>query len=333
MVFGIALFYPSSYPASGGSKFLTRSTVTPIILINQRSQRGGNMLGQIASAAVATVISFGLLQTTQAQQQIKGRVLVVLSSAQELELRKGKTYSTGVFFNEFVTPVRAVIAAGYEPVFANSDGSPIHFDPHSLVPEYFGGSQTKLEEAKRFVRSLSGPKHPRTFASIRAEGMTEFVGVLVPGGHAPVQDMTTNSDVGAILSAFHSVSKPTALICHGPASLLSTLPDPVAFKQAMTNGDAAAAQKLAANWPYAGYHMTAFSTSEERFAEPRLLHGQVQFYLAEALAQAGGRVEAGPDRRSATVQDRELITGQQPFSDEEFSKAVVTALDRSLVRN
>ena len=90
----------------------------------------------------------------------------------------------------------------------------------------------------------------------------------------------------------------------------------------MVKGDAAAAQKLAANWPYAGYHMTAFSTSEERFVEPRLLQGQVRFYLAEALAQAGGRVEAGPDRRSATVQDRELITGQQPVSDAEFSKLV-----------
>jgi len=145
--------------------------------------------------------------------------------------------------------------------------------------------------------------------------------------------MITNSDVGAILSAFHAASKPTALICHGPASLLSTLPDPAAFKQAMANGDASAAQKLAINWPYTGYHMTAFSTSEERFVEPRLLHGQVQFYLAEALAQAGGKVEAGPDRRSATVEDRELITGQQPFSDEEFTKAVVAALDRATVRN
>ena len=45
--------------------------------------------------------------------------------------------------------------------------------------------------------------------------------------------------------------------------------------------------------------------------------------IAEALAQAGGKVEAGPDRRSATGEDREFITGQQPFSDEEFSKAFV----------
>lgn len=139
-------------------------------------------------------------------------------------------------------------------------------------------------------------QHPMTLAKVRADGVAGHVGVIVPGGHAPWQDLATNADLGAVLSAFHAASKPTALICHGPAALLSTLPDASAFEVAMVKGDAAAAQKLAANWPYAGYHMTAFSTSEERFVEPRLLQGQVRFYLAEALAQAGGRVEAQRSR-------------------------------------
>lgn len=274
-----------------------------------------------------------MLHPAAAQTHSKGRVLVVLSSAHELQLRDGKTYATGVFFNEFVTPTRAIIEAGYEPVFASPDGSPVHFDAHSVAPNYFGGSSEKLEEAKRFVESLPGVQHPITLAKVRADGVAGYVGVIVPGGHAPWQDLATNADLGAVLSAFHAASKPTALICHDPAALLSTLPDASAFEAAMVKGDAAAAQKLAANWPYAGYHMTAFSTSEERFVEPRLLQGQVRFYLAEALAQAGGRVEAGPDRRSATVQDRELITGQQPVSDAEFSKVVVAALDRAGIGN
>ena len=270
-----------------------------------------------------------MLHPASAQPHSKGRVLVVLSSAHELQLRDGKTYATGVFFNEFVSPVRAIIEAGYEPVFASPDASPVHFDAHSVAPAYFGGSQEKLDDAKRFVDGLSAAQHPMTLATVRAEGVASYVGVIVPGGHAPWQDLATNADLGAVLSAFHAASKPTALICHGPAALLSTLPDASAFEAAMVKGDAAAAQKLATNWPYAGYHMTAFSTSEERFVEPRLLQGQVRFFLAEALAQAGGRVEAGPDRHSAIVQDRELITGQQPVSDAEFSKAVVAALDRA----
>jgi len=72
--------------------------------------------------------------------------------------------------------------------------------------------------------------------------------------------------------------------------------------------------------------MTVFSTSEERAAEARLLNGQVRFYPAEALAQAGGRVVNGPDRKSATMADRELITGQQPFSDGEFTARLLRAL-------
>jgi len=130
-----------------------------------------------------------------------------------------------------------------------------------------------------------------------------------------------------VLTAFHTAGKPTGLICHGPLALLSALPDPVAFLAAMEKGDSAAAQKLAAGWPYAGYQMTVFSTSEERFVEPRLLNGQVLYFPAEALAQAGGRVVSGPDRRSATVRDRELITGQQPASHQEFTEVFLSALE------
>src|SRR5581483_7644802 len=89
------------------------------------------------------------------------KVLIVLSSAHELQLRDGRAYATGVFFNEFVTPVRAIIDAGYEPVFASPDGSPVHFDTHSVAPAYFGGSKEKMEEAKRFVAGLPGAQHPK----------------------------------------------------------------------------------------------------------------------------------------------------------------------------
>ena len=280
---------------------------------------------------VAALIACGVCGTpgmAAAQTPTKGRVLVVLSSAQELELREGKRYPTGFFLNEVATPVQALIRAGYEPVFANPQGNKASWDPKSAVPGYFGGSQEKLEAAKLFVEGLEGLKQPRTLAAVRAEGINGYMAILVPGGHAPMQDLLIDKDLGALLNAFQAAGKTTALICHGPIALLSTLPDAAAFRTAMINGDANAAQKLAANWSYAGYRMTAFSTSEERGAEARLLGGQVRFYPAEALAQAGGRVVSGPDRRSLTVQDRELITGQQPLSDEEFATLVIGTLDR-----
>ena len=52
----------------------------------------------------------------------KGKVLVVMSSANALDLKGGKTYSTGYYLNEFVIPYRKLVEAGYEPVIVNPKG-------------------------------------------------------------------------------------------------------------------------------------------------------------------------------------------------------------------
>ncbi len=258
----------------------------------------------------------------------KPKVLVVVSSAPQLELQGGVRYDTGYFLNELAIPVQALVQAGYEPVFANPKGTPAIRDAHSVAPVFFGGDQAKLDDAVRFVDSLDGLKHPRTLASVRAQGIAGFDGIFVPGGHAPMQDLLVDGDLGALLAAFHAAGKPTGLICHGPVALLSALPDPAGFHAAMVSGNTDAAQKMAAGWPYADYRMTAFTTAEERVAETGQLGGKVLFYPADALAEAGGRVERGPSWKSEVVQDRELITGQQPFSDEAFSVAMIKALKR-----
>jgi len=41
-----------------------------------------------------------------------GKVLVVMSSANHLDLRDGKKYSTGFYLNEFVIPFRKLVEAG-----------------------------------------------------------------------------------------------------------------------------------------------------------------------------------------------------------------------------
>jgi putative intracellular protease/amidase len=276
---------------------------------------GAGMAGVLAAPAIA-------------QPRPRGRVLVVLSSASTLELRDGKSYPTGFFLNELTAPVKAMLDTGWEPVYANPKGNAVSWDPRSAAPIYYGGDEGRLAEAKRFVEGLAGLKAPRTLASVMDEGVGSYAAVLIPGGHAALQDLPTDKDTGAVLRAFHAAGKLTGAICHGPAAFLSTLADPTAFVEAMTKGDVATAQKLGQGWIYAGYHMTAFTTSEERLAEVRLLQGLVRYYPTEALAQAGARVVTGPDRRSLTVHDRSLVTGQQPFSDEEFTKAFMTALGK-----
>src|SRR6185437_3898196 len=92
-------------------------------------------------------------------------------------------------------------------------------------------------------------------------------------------------------------------------------------------GDAAGAQAKAKGWIYAGYKMTIFSTAEEQQREPLEIHGKVLFYPDVALRTAGGDVSVTAPWKSYALQDRELISGQNPFSDEALLKLLLPALD------
>ena len=56
---------------------------------------------------------------TSSQTSSKGKVLVVMSGAHLLEMPDNKVYATGYYLNELATPLRALIKAGYTPVFAS----------------------------------------------------------------------------------------------------------------------------------------------------------------------------------------------------------------------
>jgi putative intracellular protease/amidase len=85
---------------------------------------------------------------------------------------------------------------------------------------------------------------------------------------------------------------------------------------------------MAKDWIYADYKMTIFSTAEEQQREPLEIGGKVLFYPDFALLTAGGDVSVVAPWGSYVIQDRELISGQNPFSDEALLKLLLPALDR-----
>jgi putative intracellular protease/amidase len=146
-----------------------------------------------------------------------------------------------------------------------------------------------------------------------------------------MQDLIQDRKLGDILVSFHDTGRPTAVICHGPTALLSTITDPVAYYKAMAVGDIVGAQKLANGWPYAGYRITVFTAAEEHLLEGagNQLGGSVLFYAPDALAQAGAHVDRLAAFAPNVVEDRELVSGQQPFSSEGVGEAFVKKLEAS----
>jgi putative intracellular protease/amidase len=143
-----------------------------------------------------------------------------------------------------------------------------------------------------------------------------------------MMDLLDDPDAGTVMRHFHAASKPTAVLCHGPISLLSALPNSKEFVAALSAGDTDGARAKAREWIYAGYGMTIFSTAEEQQREPLEIGGKVLFYPDFALLTAGGDVSVVAPWQSYVLQDRELISGQNPFSDEALLKLLVTALSK-----
>ena len=258
----------------------------------------------------------------------KGKVLVLVSSGRGLPLKDGKVYTgAGYYLNELTVPVRALMKEGYEITFANPKGNTPQVDVHSEVADFFGGDAAKLQDYMLFRDGLTGLRDPTRIADVIASGLDQYDAVFVPGGHGPMIDLLDDPDAGIVMRHFHETSKPTAVLCHGPISLLSALPNSKEVVAALAAGDAAGAHAKAQGWIYSGYKMTIFSTAEEQQREPLEIGGKVLFYPDFALRTAGGDVSVLAPWTSYVVQDRELISGQNPFSDQALLKLLLPALD------
>lgn len=255
------------------------------------------------------------------------RVLVLVSAADELVLRGGRRESTGIYLSELTDPVGEMLAAGFELTFTTPGGRVPTIDGASVSLMYFMGSRAKRNAAFRtWTRLLEmGLGSPVPLEEIAAdrERLEQFDGLFIPGGHAPLTDLlyrdaltgdAPNEDLGALLAFFHETSRPTGMICHAPLALGS-------------------APERGGRWIYEGYRMTTFRTMVDRVLETipfgRRFRGRLPHYPAELLTGRGATVEHTvlPMGRKV-VEDRELITGQDPFSGPALGREFVAKVRR-----
>lgn len=252
----------------------------------------------------------------------KGEVLVLLSSENQLALADGKHYPTGYYLNEFGVPADHLLKAGYRLVLVTPRGNAPSVDLRSIDPQYFGGDEAEMKRIQQLVAGLPGIDDTLALKEVLAGDLDRYAGLLIPGGHAPLIDLANNPEVGQLLRHFHQAGKPTAAICHGPIALLSAQDDPQGYQASLIRGAGPAAD----SWLYEGYRMTIFSDPEERVFEGSLNGDRILFYPAKAMAGAGGEMSYSKEWTPNVVVDRELITGQNPFSDHALAKALVEKL-------
>jgi putative intracellular protease/amidase len=260
----------------------------------------------------------------------KGKILVIGSNGTDIQV-VGGSRPIGQYLNETVVPIWAIRDAGYDFVLATPKGTPPHLDESALTAEHFGGDEAVFRAAEKFFVEDPSMTDVKTLTSVLEAGLDDYAGVFVPGGHAPVVDLMDDPETGEILRHFQANRKPTALICHGPIALISTIPAAHEFRVALVAGNPDKASELAKGWSYAGYKMTIYSNSESKPVEENLFHAKMLFHVVDALEAAGGVVVTGPDFQAHVIEDRELITGQNPQSDHAVGAALARALNRATV--
>jgi len=247
------------------------------------------------------------------------KILVLLSSADKIPLREGRYHSTGIFLGELVEPLAPLLAAGYEIHFTSLGGKAANIDANSYRLMYWSFSKKKLEDGIKTYNQLIalGLNDPIPLDSLLKDSnlLAPYDLLFVPGGHAPMTDLLhedwlssdiKNPRVGALLAYFKENDKLTALICHAPAIL-------------------ACATTEAGKPLYEGYEATCVTRLSEFMTEDlppfKAVHGHLKKYPEDFLREAGILLkQSSLPMISNVVTDRNLITGQDPYSAKRLGK-------------
>lgn len=244
---------------------------------------------------------------------MKARILVYVSSARAVPLREGSNHATGVFLGELTEPLEPMLAAGHHIEFVSPDGRGPHIDQNSFRLMYWRFNGKALRHARKVYERLQaiGIEKPQKLSDLLENPATlaGYDSLFIPGGHAPMTDVLyqnwlegeqLNAATGRLLQHFHEQQKPTVLICHAPAAL-------------------AAAPDVAGKWLYEGYRMTCVNMLSERLIEDippfKVMHGHLSDYPERILRRKGANMQQLPvPMWSHVVEDRELLTGQDPYA-------------------
>src|SRR5262249_30204604 len=117
-------------------------------------------------------------------------------------------------------------------------------------------------------------------------------------------DLAFDADAGRLLTAQLASGNPLFIVCHAPAAMLAT--------------------RIRGVSPFKGYHVTGFTNEEE---EAVGLAARATWLLETDLKEkVGVRFSKGEMGKPYMVQDRNLVTGQNPASAGVLGKRLLEVL-------
>jgi putative intracellular protease/amidase len=228
------------------------------------------------------------------------KVLFIVSGATYWVLKDGTRHATGYWAEEFANPYKILTDAGHEVVVATPNGVVPNCDMMSLRPSMTGGDKKALE-LENIIRDAEVMRRPLKLSDVRLE---DYDAVYLPGGHGPMADLALDADVGRLLTAQLASGNPLFIVCHGPAAMLAT--------------------RIHGVSPFKGYRVTGFTNKEE---EGVGLASRATWLLETDLKEKiGVEFSSGETWKPYMVEDRNLVTGQNPDSAAVLAKRMLEVL-------
>jgi len=231
-------------------------------------------------------------------------LLTILTSTAHLTLTDGEEYPSGFWAEEFAVPYQMFKKAGYAIDIATLGGIAPTVDKSSIDPDFMKWvrpSFTQVDDraaAARYcevIDKADGLRGPKDLARLTKEDIASYDGIYIVGGHGCMEDMPSSPPMTRFLLAVLALDKPLASVCHGPTAFLSP-------------------RDVAGQSPFAGYRVTCFSHVEEFQTR---INGRLPLVLEIELKRLGCEYSKAPyPWGSHVVVDRNLVTGQNPFSSE-----------------
>jgi len=241
-------------------------------------------------------------------------LLTILTNTAYLTLTDGEAYPSGFWAEEFAVPYQLFRKAGYAVDVATLGGIAPTVDKSSLDPDFMKWvrpSFTQIDDAaaaatyRTTIEQAAGLRSPKDVARLTRDDIASYDGIYIVGGHGCMEDMRASPAMTRFLLAVLALNKPLASVCHGPTAFLSP-------------------RDMAGQSPFAGYRVTCFSHVEEFSTR---INGRLPLVLEIELKRLGLEYSKAPyPWGSHVVVDRNLVTGQNPFSSDAMAKQFLDLL-------
>lgn len=240
------------------------------------------------SIFILLMISFAGISSVADADALPNRVLIILTNTAEVP---GTDRPTGVWASEYTHPYQVFTNAGFEVDVASPKGGRSPVDPRS-------GSDAFVKNIPSAWEKMQNTKRLEDLA------VNDYAAIFLAGGHGTMWDFPDNPVLSKWISEAVAAGRIVGAVCHGPAGLIGAkAPDGSPL--------------------LSGRRANGFTNAEERAAG---MTEVVPFLLEDRMRDMGALFEAGPVFQRFMVEDRGVITGQNPASAEAVAARMVELL-------